>query len=60
MEKYRFKTNKKEIFVIDKIAAGVCDKTMGKTFVLFKMNLDDKFSRVMEHTEFYKKYEKSE
>lgn len=48
--------NNYKIEVIDQIAAGMCDKTIGLTLVIYKRK-DDDFHRIMEHTEFYRKYE---
>jgi hypothetical protein len=55
--KYKCKTTNNTVTVIDKIGAGMCSKTLGMTLVIFKFEDDLDFHRVMEHKEFYAKYE---
>jgi|TARA_R110000744_G_scaffold26640_2_gene65377 hypothetical protein len=55
--KYKSKTTKNIVTIIDKMGAGMCSKTLGMTLVIFKFEGDLDFHRVMEHTEFNAKYE---
>ena len=55
--KYKSKTTNNIVTVIDKIGTGMCSKTLGMTLVIFKFEDDLDFHRVMEHREFYAKYE---
>jgi hypothetical protein len=48
---------KQEVIVSDLFAAGVCIKTRGKSFVVFKKE-GDSYSMVMENREFHTLYEK--
>ena len=60
MEKFiNNKTNKTAI-VINSLAAGMCEKTMGLTLVIYKYEGEDYEYPpfVMEHREFYRKHSK--
>ena len=59
MEKFiNNKTNKTAI-VISSRAAGMCQKTIGLTLVIYKYEGDDyEYPFVMEHREFYNKHSK--
>lgn len=48
---------KKVVIVSDMIAAGMCEKTIGMTFVIFKGE-GDEISKVMESRNFHTEYEK--
>ncbi len=48
---------KKEVIVSDMIATGICEKTIGMTFVVFKGE-NDEISKVMESRNFHTYYDK--
>lgn len=59
MDRYKNKTNDKIALVINDIASGMCDKTLGLTMVIYKYEGDThEYPFIMEHTEFYNKHSK--
>ena len=57
MNQYKNKFTGETVFVKDKIACGMCSRTIGRTLVIYKFKEDD-FHRVMDHIEFYEQHEK--
>ena len=55
--KYYDKNTNEIVEVIDLIAAGMCKRTIGKTFVIYKIK-EIKYYMIMNYIEFYEKYEK--
>tara|TARA_R110000782_G_scaffold252394_1_gene340178 strand:+ start:3157 stop:3336 length:180 start_codon:yes stop_codon:yes gene_type:complete len=55
--KYKSKTTNNIVTVIAKTGYGMCSKTIGLTMVVFKLEGELDFHRIMEHSEFYSKYE---
>ena len=56
---YENKISKKKVFVSDRMAAGMCDDTRGRTYVIYKYNIDDAYSNVMLNKNFIADYVKS-
>lgn len=54
---YKNNNSGKIVTVIDPIAAGMCNKTLGLTLVIYK-EAGNKFHQVMEHKEFYHRFTK--
>ncbi len=55
MKEYKNKTNGKVATIISDRAAGMCNKTLGITMVVYKYEGDD-YPFIMEHREFYQKH----
>ena len=56
--KYKSRTTTNVVEVSDLRSAGMCKRTLGYTFVIYKFEDENyEFSRIMEHREFHKKYE---
>lgn len=55
--KYENVMTKKVVIVLDMMAAGMCEKTIGMTLVIFKGE-GDEISKVMESKNFHTYYEK--
>jgi len=53
--KYKNKYTNLEVEIIDPISCGMCDRTLGRTLVIYKSK-DEDFHRVMDHLEFYNDY----
>lgn len=54
MKKYKNKTTNKIVIIIFNNAAGMCNKTLGSTMVIYKYEDDNSETPfVMEHNEFY-------
>ena len=57
MKKYKAKLNNKVAIIINDRAAGMCDKTLGLTMVVYKYEGDIfDYPFVMEYREFYEKH----
>jgi len=57
MKKYKSKLNGKVAIIISDRAAGMCNKTLGVTMVVYKYDGDTyDYPLVMEHREFYQKH----
>lgn len=57
MKKYKNKTDSKVAIIISNMAAGMCNKTLGVTMVIYKYEGDTyDYPFVMEHKEFYQKH----
>jgi len=57
MEKFINNINNKTAVIINRMAAGQCEKTMGLTLVIYKYEGDVyEYPFVMEHREFYNKH----
>ena len=57
MEQYQNKQNSKIANIINHIAAGMCQKTIGMTMVIYKYEGDTyNYPFIMEHQEFYEKH----
>jgi hypothetical protein len=57
MKKYKNKTNGKVAIIISDRAAGMCNKTLGVTMVVYKYEGETcDYPFIMEHREFYKRH----
>jgi hypothetical protein len=57
MKKYKSKLNGKVAIIVSDKAAGMCNKTLGVTMVVYKYEGDTyDYPFVMEHREFYQKH----
>jgi hypothetical protein len=57
MKKYKSKLNGKVVIIISDKAAGMCNKTLGVTMVVYKYEGDTyDYPFIMEHREFYQKH----
>jgi hypothetical protein len=57
MKKYKSKLNGKVAIIISDKAAGMCNKTLGITMVVYKYEGDTyDYPFIMEHREFYQKH----
>jgi hypothetical protein len=52
--KWKNNTSNKEVTIVDNKVSGMCNKTLGMTFVTYKN--EDGVTFVMEHKEFYKEF----
>lgn len=58
MKKFKNKRTGKIAIVSDNMAAGMCEHTMGGTFVIYKYEDETfQYSKIMEHREFNLKFE---
>ena len=55
--KYRRNLDGKIVEILNRIAAGMCNITLGKTFVVYKYSEEElNYVFIMEHQEFYSKH----
>ena len=55
--KYRRNLDGKVVEILNRIAAGMCNITLGKTFVVYKYSEEElNYVFIMEHQEFYSKH----
>jgi len=55
--KYRRNLDGKVVEILYRIAAGMCNITLGKTFVVYKYSEEElNYVFIMEHQEFYSKH----
>jgi hypothetical protein len=57
INKYKSKLNGKVAIIISNRAAGVCDKTLGTTMIVFKYENDNyDYPLIMEYKQFYREH----
>lgn len=59
-KKYKNNSNERIVIVMDDKSAGMCRKTIGLTFVIYKYEDENSdYHLIMEHREFYNKFSKT-